>query len=166
MVELINQNYNENCILYLKSKKLLTNFLGDNIFIEHVGSTAIPDMIGKNIIDILIGADNNADFEKFTNILLNNGFFSGNNKMDNYRFFASKKEETTSGDVHIHLVIKGIERFNEFLLLKNYLLNKKSVCEDYCNFKKSILSKTTDRTEYRRIKSEFVSNLLIKAKQN
>ncbi len=166
MVELIKQNFNENFKRYLKSKITLTNLLGTNIFIEHVGSTSIPDMFGKNIIDILIGVNNDNDFEKFTKILLNNGFFVGKNSTEIYKFFASKKEETTSGDIHIHLVIKNTERFNDFLILKNYLLNNKNVRNDYCNFKKYILTKTTDRTEYRKIKSEYVANLLNRAKQN
>ena len=166
MVELIKQNFDENCSTYLKFKNLLINLLGDNVFIEHIGSTAIPNMLGKNIIDILIGANDNNDFENFSKILVNNGFFVGKNSTEIYNFFASKIEETKSGDVHIHLVINHTERFNDFLILKEYLLNNKKECVDYCNFKKYILSKTTDRTEYRRIKSEYVTNLLNRAKQN
>lgn len=166
MVELKIQNYEENCNQYSKLKKLLTELLGSEISISHVGSTAIPDMVGKNIIDILIGATNNEIFEQYSFILKNNGFFEGKNSTEIYKFFASTENETKSGDVHIHLVMKDTERYDEFLILKNYLLNNKTERDDYSNFKKDILSKTTNRKEYRQIKSEYVSNLLKRARQN
>ena len=166
MVELKIQNYEENCKQYSKLKKLLTELLGGDISISHVGSTAIPDMVGKNIIDILIGASNYENFEQYSLILKNNGYFEGNNTTQIYKFFASTENETKSGDVHIHLVMKDTERYDEFLILKNYLLNNKQERDNYSNFKKEILAKTTDRKEYRQIKSEYVSNLLKRARQN
>ena len=166
MVELKIQNYEENCKQYSKLKKLLTKLLGGDISISHVGSTAIPDMVGKNIIDILIGASNIESFEKYSLILKNNCYFEGKNTTQIYKFFASTENETKSGDVHIHLVMKSTERYDEFLILKNYLLNNKQERDNYSNFKKEILAKTTDRKEYRQIKSEYVSNLLKRARQN
>ena len=52
MVELEVQDFENNCEQFSKTKKLLTDLLGDDVSISHVGSTAIPEMIGKNIIDI------------------------------------------------------------------------------------------------------------------
>lgn len=164
MVELKIQNYEENCKQYSKLKKLLTELLGNDISISHVGSTAIPDMVGKNIIDILIGASNHENFDKYSLFLKNNGYFEGKNATQIYKFFASTENETKSGDVHIHLVMKDTERYDEFLILKNYLLNNKQERDNYSNFKKEILAKTTDRKEYRQIKSEYVSNLLKRAR--
>ena len=166
MVELEVQDYNINYELFLKTKKLLTKLLGDNDSIIHVGSTAIPDMVGKNIIDILIGADDSIIFNKYSRILSNNGYYPGKNSTEIYQFFASSEQETKSGDIHIHLVIKNTQRYNDFIILKNYLLNNKNERDDYSDFKKEILSKTTDRNEYRKIKSKFVSNLLNRARQN
>ena len=166
MVELVIQNYSKNYEIYLKTKKLLNGLLGDNISIHHVGSTAIPDMVGKNIIDILIGVNNNNEFENFSKILSNNGYYEGQHSTEIYKFFASRKDETKSGDIHIHLVIKNTKRYDEFLILKNYLLNNRYERECYSKFKNAILSKTTDRNEYRKIKSEYVSSLISRSKQN
>lgn len=166
MVELLNQNYDKNCKLFLELKKHLIKIFNYEISIHHVGSTAIPDMIGKNIIDILVGVENETEMDKFSNILKDNGYFQGYNRTSIYRFFASTKNETQSGDTHIHLAIKNTDRYNEFLLLKEFLLNNKEERDNYCALKKEILSKTTDRNEYRKIKSEYVSSLIEKAKQN
>ena len=166
MVELLKQDYENNCKFFLELKNHLIKLFNQEITIHHVGSTAIPDMVGKNIVDILIGVENETEMDSFSNILKDNGYFQGQNTTPIYRFFASTINETKSGDLHIHLVTKNTERYNEFLLLKEFLLNNKEERDNYCSLKKEILSKTTDRNEYRKLKSEYVSNLIARAKQN
>lgn len=99
--------------------------LGDSIPIDHVGSTAIPKMkYGKNIIDILIGAKDTIQFDKIKQILEREGYVASQKSKDNiYQFFSSTAEETRAGDVHIHLVILDSDRYQEFLILKKYLLS-------------------------------------------
>ena len=168
MVELYTQDFFKNKEEFEKIKRDLLSFLGKNTFIEHVGSTAIPNMVGKNIIDVLVGAENEKEFENFSKMIAKNGYFpSLKSKTNIYQFFASSEKETTIGDSHIHLVIKNTERFNEFILLKNYLLKNKKEAEDYSNYKKQILiSGKVNRSEYRKVKSEYVSNLIKKAKKS
>lgn len=167
MVELFNQDFLKNKEIFENIKQQLILVLGKNVCIEHVGSTAIPNMVGKNIIDILVGAENSIQFESFLNLLTKNGYYpSLKSKTDIYQFFASKEEETTTGDIHLHLVIKNTDRFNEFILLRDYLLKNKKEAEDYSNFKNEILSSgKTYRNEYRKIKSEYVTSLIKKSKE-
>lgn len=166
MVELVVQDYEKNKIAYQNAKQTLQKTLGKNIDIHHVGSTAIPNIVGKNIIDVLVGAKDKTQFELFYNKLTNLGFFaSQNSKTDIYTFFASSQSETTSGDIHIHLVIKNTERYNEFLILKNYLLEVPQEAQNYSDHKKQILTQTLERKQYRQIKSEYVSALIERAKQ-
>lgn len=168
MVELKKQNYNKNKVLYNKISKELRENLGKNFSIEHVGSTVIPNMYGKNIIDILVGVKDKRELKKIKTILKKMNYYgSVKNKSLIYQFFASKKEETGSGDVHIHLVIKETERYNEFLILKKYLLNNISEAKKYSDFKVEIIKKgIKNRNDYRTVKSEYVSNLLEKAKKS
>ena len=166
MVELIVQDFNKNKQAYEAQKQNLQKVLGADIDIHHVGSTAIPNIVGKNIIDILLGANSNQQFDYYFQKLTNLGFFaSQNSKTDIYTFFASSQSETSSGDVHIHLVIKNTERYNEFLILKKYLLEVPQEAENYSNHKKQILSQTLERKQYRQIKSEYVSALIERAKK-
>jgi len=166
MVELINQDYKYNVNLYKNNEQKLKNLLGNSVSINHVGSTAIPNMVGKNIIDILVGAKDKEEFNLFSNILKNNGYYpSKNSKTDIYEFFASSESETKDGDIHIHLAKIDTERYNDFLILKNYLLKNPSKALAYSKHKEDILkNKTSDRNEYRKIKSEYVISLIKKAK--
>ena len=52
MIELKRQNIKENKKVYNEVLKRLKNELGNDVTINHVGSTAIPNMYGKNIIII------------------------------------------------------------------------------------------------------------------
>lgn len=167
MVELKKQNYKKNKQLYNKIEKELRKKLDKSVPVDQVGSTALKNMYGKNIIDILIGAKNDEEFENIKNILEEMKFISSKKSKDSiYQFFASTEEETGSGDVHIHLVIKDTERYFEFLILKKYLLSNPEEAENYSDFKRKIVkSGIEDRREYKRVKSEYVSSLLERAKK-
>ncbi len=65
MVEIKNQDFDENKKIFEREKNELLKNLGSNVSIEHVGSTAIPNMVGKNIIDILVGAKDEKEFDDF-----------------------------------------------------------------------------------------------------
>lgn len=165
MVELKIQNFSKNKKAYLEIEEKLKNLLS-NAPINHVGSTAIPEMCGKNIIDVLVGAKNETEFSEFKSKIKSLGFFdSQNSKSEIYQFFASKQGETGDGDTHIHLCITNTERYDEFLILRDYLLSNPLEATAYSNHKKELISKgITDRKLYRATKSEYVSMLIERAK--
>lgn len=168
MVELEIQDFEKNKKAYKKVEQSLKNVLGESVQVHHVGSTAIPDMCGKNIIDVLVGAKNDQEFGEMRDKIETMGYFaSQNSKSEIYQFFASKQGETGSGDTHIHLVIMGTDRYDDFLTLRDYLLSNKKEAEDYMNHKKELISLgVTDRKQYRATKSLYVSALIERAREN
>ncbi len=168
MVYLVKQNYKKNKKMYKMIEQNLRKILPKDVQIEHVGSTAIPNMYGKNIIDILIGTENNLEFENISNILKDNNYIaSEKSKTDIYQFFASTSNETESGDTHIHLVIKNTQRFDDFIILRNYLLNNEKEAKKYSDLKRKLIKDgVTDRKKYKKEKSEYVSNLLDRARKS
>lgn len=168
MVKLEKQNFKENKKFYNKIEKELRKNLKIDIPINQVGSTAIPDMYGKNIMDILIGAKDNIEFEEINNILKSMNYVSSAKSKDEiYQFFSSTAAETGAGDVHIHLVIKDTQRYADFIILRNYLLNNKTEARNYSDFKRKLISDgVLERKEYKRIKSEYVTALLDRARNS
>ena len=168
MVELERQSKRINTRIYNKVFRSLRKVMGNDVPIDHVGSTAIPNMYGKNIIDILIGAKNEIELEDLTIKLKNLGYFPGRNSNGMvYRFFASTEEETKSGDIHIHLVIIDSNRYKDFLILKEYLLKNKFERDKYSNFKKDLIKNGYFvREDYKILKSEYVSALLERARKD
>ena len=167
MVELHRQNLKENTKKYYAVKKILKKKFPDNTQIDHVGSTAIPYMYGKNIIDILVGVPKENEMDKYSEIIKNLGYFPGRDASGIYRFFASRNEETESGDIHIHLVYVNTQRYKDFLILKKYLLNNKEERRNYSNIKKKIIKDGyCIRSDYKSIKSEYVTSLLERARKS
>lgn len=168
MVELKKQNFEENKNVFNGVKSILCATLGANTQIEHVGSTALPNMIGKDIIDILVVASDYGEFEIFKAKISELGYFpSTKSATEVYQFFASKPTETGAGDIHIHLSIAGTKRCNDFIVLRDYLLSNPQEAEDYANFKINILKNiSSDRGEYRQVKSDYVSLLIARANAN
>lgn len=168
MVELKKQDFDKNKELYEIIEEKLKKELGKEIFVEHVGSTAIPNMVGKNIIDVLIGAENKIQFEALKIVIEQMGYFPSKNSCSEiYQFFASRKEETHDGDIHIHLVEKGTKRFNDFIVLRDYLLANKDEAKAYADYKQYIINNfSNERKDYRKIKSEYVDKLIERANKN
>lgn len=165
MLKLEKQNYNQNLRLYNAIKEQLKKQINKEIEISHVGSTSIPSIeYGKNIIDILIGAKDKKEFAEIAKILESINYIpSDKSKTEEYQFFASTNEETKSGDIHIHLALKDTNRYKEFILLKEYLLENKKEAIAYSNFKQKLIStQTNNRAEYKKIKSEYVTKIIEK----
>lgn len=59
----------------------------------------------------------------------------------------------------------GTERYFGFIILRDYLLHNEEEATNYSNLKKEIIDKgITDRREYKAIKSPYVTELLMRAK--
>jgi GrpB-like predicted nucleotidyltransferase (UPF0157 family) len=146
-------------------KARLTLLLGADVRIEHVGSSAVG-IGGKNIVDILIGVPDREAMMKTKNILIQNGYFSGNDDHADRVFLASRKEETGENDVHIHICPIDSATFCDFLILRDYLRKHPAIAKSYFDKKKEIaVLAQNNRKEYKRLKSQYVSKLLEVAKQ-
>lgn len=167
MIIVIKQNYLKSKRIYNSIENKLRKKLNEEIPITHVGSTAIPNMYGKNIIDILIGAEDKEQFEMIVQVLIKNKFIPSKKSRDEiYQFFSSIESETGSGDIHIHLVISNTEQYNEIIILKDYLLNNEEEALEYSNFKKDIIKRgITERREYKMIKNDYVVKLIQRARK-
>ena len=80
IVTLEKQNLKENTNIFKRELKKLRKDLDINIPIDHVGSTTLPYMYGKNIIDILIGARNIEEMNYITSIIKKYNYYPGNSQ--------------------------------------------------------------------------------------
>jgi GrpB-like predicted nucleotidyltransferase (UPF0157 family) len=149
--------------LFIDEKNWIKSLLGKNYTIEHIGSTAVPGLDGKGVIDILIGVDNENQINDATKILARNGYFYGRNKPDDLSrvFMASTEKDTTSGDIHLHLVLKNSKDFGDFIKVRDFLRQNPAVAKEYSDLKYKIVDRAGNgREEYKKQKSEFVEGIL------
>lgn len=166
MVDLVRQNFRKNTQKFKKTKKELKLILGDDLPIDHVGSTVLPHMIGKNILDVLVGVSKKEQLDVVAKKLEQKGFFRGRSCEEKYRFLRSSASETKNGDTHIHVAIIGDSRYEDFLILKRYLLDNPNQAQAYAEHKKLVVEMAKgDRKSYRAIKGKFVDELLVRARE-
>src|ERR1035437_1320086 len=95
--------------LFQKERAKLNILLNNTCLIDHIGSTAIPGVDGKGVIDIMLVFNNVADLESAVKLLENAKYFSSTDDIKrNGRIFMSSTGETESneGDIHLHLLTK------------------------------------------------------------
>ncbi len=152
--------------LFIAIQKDLKKILGDDCAIEHVGSTAIPGVDGKGIIDILIGFDNQGQIIKAANKLLRHGYFSARKRLEDQNdrvFMSSSNEDTTIGDVHLHMVLKDSVDFINFIKVRDFLRQNPDEAKKYSELKYKIAKETSfNREEYKNQKSKFIEKILMK----
>ncbi len=131
--------------------------------INHIGSTALPAIQAKPIIDILVELPCDIDFSPVRPIMENSGYIcmsqSGNrisfNKGYTPHGFAPKV-------FHIHVHRLGD---NDEILFRDYLIANPSVALQYETLKLSLLPRyRNDRDGYTEAKTEFIKTITDKAR--
>lgn len=127
--------------------------------ISHIGSTAIPDIQSKPIVDILIELSNNFDWIVIKELLTHNGYICMSESENRMSF---NKGYTIDGYAekvfHVHIHLPGD---NDEILFRDYLLAHVDVAKKYENLKLGLLPKyRNDRDGYTLAKSQFIQRIL------
>lgn len=150
--------------LFSSEKERLCNYLGPSVVIEHVGSSAV-EIGGKNIVDILIGVEDYREGLEIGRKLLSVGYHAGAFVDTGRIFMASRDSKTKEGDFHLHICNKDSDEYHNFILLRDYLRAHSEEARRYYEKKKEFAKQAkSDRKEYKRIKSEYVDELLRRAR--
>lgn len=165
MSVIINPYSDELARRFETEEKRLRVILGNDVSIEHVGSSAVG-IGGKNIVDILIGVKGAEEMDSTRDKLVKNGYYEGNDSHEDRIFMASRKEETGEGDCHIHICLIGSEVYSDFLRLRDYLRANPEIAKEYLEMKQLFAERAGfDRKKYKALKSEYVAGLLKKARK-
>ena len=128
-------------------------------FIQHVGSTSIPHIVAKPILDIAVKADSLDIVNVWIEPLETLGYhYKGlEPHMPQRRFFAKGPEELRK--VYLHVVDSN--EFNKLVTFRDALTANDRLAREYSRLKKKLATAhANDRTQYTRLKNEFISNVL------
>lgn len=135
--------------------------MGEDVVIEHVGSTAVPDLGGKGIIDIMVGIPR--EKISFTEIIkkLEKAGYEHREKADSLeRIFFRKDlpdEVEKKRRYHIHVTYVGSDDWGKFLKFRNYLRSNSQAVKEYENLKQEAIKKAgQDGKVYRSLKQPFI----------
>lgn len=160
--------------LYIQERNNLIDLLDKNriLQIEHFGSTAVPNLAAKPIIDLLVEIPKAEKVkEEIIDILKSNGydFIPRNDCPPPYLMFV--KGYTSTGIkgqcYHIHMAPKEHTGLWDRLFFRDYLIANSKIASDYENLKKDMAIKYKfNREHYTNAKTEFIQRVTRIAKKN
>ena len=162
------ENYNPEWVNQFEKikEKLLIGLVGIDINIEHVGSTSVPNLAAKPIIDIDIVYYESTDFETIKKNLEGLEYFhNGNQDVEGREVFkrTGKNESEVLDKIPHHLYVcrYDCEELQRHLLFRDYLRKFEVARNFYQNLKYKIAEEThNDRKQYAKIK-ELKANSFI-----
>lgn len=159
-----------------------------NLAIEHIGSTAVPNLAAKPIIDIAIGVTNLPDLDKTIEPMLKNHYLyyeAYNYVMPQRRFFVGLKNRKDSkkfnsvyirGDLiphkaihcyklcHIHVWKFNSQEWIRHIAFRDYLIKHPEISIQYEKLKKKLSTKNwLNGNEYNDGKNSFFKREQTKA---
>ena len=142
---------------------LLTGFGDIAVQIEHIGSTSVPGLAGKPVIDVLVGADSLAAVESRTVALerLRYRYISKyEHELPMRRYFV-KAEGTDSLRVHVHAVVLGSSIWHQHIAFRNALRSDGSLFSEYHSLKMELAARFPhDKSSYTAAKAPFIRSAL------
>ena len=149
---------------FQKHAGILSRVLGDKaLAIEHVGSTAVPKLAAKPIIDIDILVEDSSDEATYLPALLQAGYVLRVREPDwhQHRMF-----RTPELDVHIHLFSRGCVEVTRHLAFRDRLRGCPEDRRLYESVKRKLAREDwADMNAYAAAKSEVVEEIVARALQ-
>ncbi|HEU5005045.1 MAG TPA: GrpB family protein [Candidatus Saccharimonadales bacterium] len=148
-----------------KEKDELQKLLKNSSNIEeimHVGSTSIPDIMAKPLLDILMVVKDLDEARSWVPVLEAADYHLRDDMSDHLMFAKGPEDNRT---VHLHVGQKGEEYIDVTTLFKEYLLKNPAAAKDYEKLKIKLAAKyPNDRKSYSPAKKDFIQNVLKAAK--
>jgi GrpB-like predicted nucleotidyltransferase (UPF0157 family) len=130
--------------------------------IEHFGSTAIPGMPAKPIVDILAGVESMEVADSLFEPILACGYTTSrefNATLPDRRWFMRSADGKRTH--HLHVVVLGSRQWEERLRFRDILRSHAGLAQQYAKLKWRLASRhRSDREAYTDAKSEFVSSVV------
>ncbi|MGU7366553.1 GrpB family protein [Bacillus cereus] len=145
--------------------KRLKSAMPETVKIHHIGSTSVPGLAAKPIIDMIMEVENIERVDGWNERFIELGYIvKGENGISRRRYFIHGTEEKRS--YHLHVFEKGNPEIVRHLAFLDYMMAHCEEAETYATLKKELAEKYTyDGALYTEGKNEFVRNVDEKAKE-
>jgi len=150
--------------MFENEKEILKILVNKDAKIEHIGSTAVPGLGGKGIIDIIVSVKKDY-IEETKKILENNGYIFRPEGGDDERLFfrTCYMEDKNERRIHIHLTQKNSSTWKKLLKVRDYLRKHKKEAMEYSEIKRKASESCKGKDEYVKMKEPFLKRIEKKA---
>ena len=146
-----------------ESEKIRAALPSQQVRIEHVGSTSIPGLCAKPIIDILMIVQDASDENSYVPPLTSIGYLLRIREPDWYEHRMLKGQDPT---VNLHVFSQGCEEAERMLLFRDWLRTHPEDRDRYADTKRQLARRKWKYVQdYANAKSEVVQDILLRAQK-
>ena len=135
---------------------------GSDIVLEHIGSTAVPGLRGKPVLDIAAGVTGLEGIEASIPTLARLGFTyrpEYEAQIPDRRYFV--RAEGTTPRVHLHALLLGGDLWRQHLHFRDALRNDPALAQAYAALKQRLaVEHAADKAAYTEAKAPFIRQVL------
>jgi GrpB-like predicted nucleotidyltransferase (UPF0157 family) len=129
--------------------------------VEHIGSTSVPGLAAKAIVDILLVVEDSGDEASYLPALDEAGYVLRVHEPD---FHEHRMFRTPAKDVHVHVFSAGSPEIERYLLLRDRLRQNEEERELYAQTKRELAKRNWPTMEhYAEAKTEVVEDIISRA---
>ncbi len=164
-VRLVPHNPNWKALFEEEKKLLLAKFPNTILKISHGGSTAIPNIPAKPIIDMFAVVRSLGEADAIKDDLEKLGYeYVGERGVPERRLAVKGPEERRTH--HLQFVEETSKEWTNHILIREYYLKHPDVAEEYARLKQDLAQKyPEDRVSYTNGKEDFIASVIVRAKR-
>ena len=148
--------------MYAAERERLSSLLpGVFVELQHIGSTAVPGLVAKPIIDLLAGVESMTTAEAIAGSICSSGYTTSaefNETLNDRKWFMHWANGHRTH--HLHVVVHDSKAWHERLRFRNALRSQPELAVRYAALKSQLTERhATDREAYTDAKAEFVRSV-------
>jgi GrpB-like predicted nucleotidyltransferase (UPF0157 family) len=146
--------------IFAEQERRLRDALGTaDVSIEHIGSTSVPGLAAKPIVDIVVAVDDITAEEEYLPQLLAAGYFL------RVREPGHRLVRTPARDVHVHVYGKGDDAIAAYLLFRDRLRDDADDRAVYASTKRALIAQGfDDMNAYSDAKTDVIAGIMARAR--
>ena len=125
--------------------------------VQHVGSTAVPDLPAKPILDIAAGVPTLEIIPELIELLPSIGYIYRGDQGDDGGHLFVKESDPDVRTVHLHVVVHGGRQWRNYLRFRDLLRQDSDLRRAYASLKQQLgVRFAADRRAYTAAKDDFI----------
>jgi GrpB-like predicted nucleotidyltransferase (UPF0157 family) len=146
--------------IFEQHRRRITDALSPaSVGIEHIGSTSVPGLAAKPIVDIVVAVADITAEEDYLDALLAAGYAL------RVREPGHRMVRTPERDIHVHIYERGNAAIDEYLLLRNHLRSNAADRALYESTKRALMSRQwNDMNAYADAKTDVILEIKARAR--
>ncbi|WP_460868761.1 GrpB family protein [Rhodococcus aerolatus] len=141
-------------------RRILDALAGHAVAVEHIGSTSVPGLAAKPIVDVVVVVADVTAEEDYLDALLAAGYEL------RVREPGHRMVRTPARDVHVHVLGRGDPAFEEYLLLRDHLRTDATDRARYEDTKRDLMRRPwDDMNAYADAKTDVITEIKARARR-